>query len=170
MTQQPIRFETLIERYHDEIHSYLWRLLRNDADAQDATQEVFIRAYQAFGRLRPNSNHRAWLYKIATHCACTVLKRRQRHTQHIPFDDSAEHIAAPTPSPPAQTAWNETLASLQRAIAALPLKQQQALILRHIHELEYPEIAQALHCSPASARANVYQALRSLRQTLKDKK
>ena len=53
---------------------------RRDAatDVEDLTQDVFLRAYEAFAALRPNSNHRAWLYKIATHCAYTQL-RRMKH-------------------------------------------------------------------------------------------
>src|SRR5437870_13709994 len=78
------RFDPLIEQHHDEIFAYLWRLLgkerRRDGamDVEDLVQEVFLRAYDSFAGLRPNSNHRAWLYKIATHCAYTQL-RRMKH-------------------------------------------------------------------------------------------
>ena len=75
------RFEPLIEQHHDEIFAYLWRLLgkerRRDGamDVEDLVQEVFLRAYESFAGLRPNSNHRAWLYKIATNCAYTKLRQ-----------------------------------------------------------------------------------------------
>jgi RNA polymerase sigma-70 factor, ECF subfamily len=74
-----LRFEELIERHHDEIFAYLWRLLGKDGrrdgamDAEDLVQDVFLRAYQSYSALRPNSNYRAWLYKIATHCAYTPI-------------------------------------------------------------------------------------------------
>ncbi len=166
MTIQPVRFETLVERHHDEIYSYLWRLTSNPADAEDLAQEVFMRAYQAFDRLRPNSNHRAWLYKIATHCAYTVLKRnRRQNQQNISLDDAHETLDV-HPSLRQQAAVNETLASVRQTIAALPAKQQQAIMLRYVQGMEYAEIAQVLNCSPDSARANVYQALRRLRREL----
>jgi RNA polymerase sigma-70 factor (ECF subfamily) len=170
-----LRFETLIERYHDELYGYLWRLLdgagQADAtvDAQDLTQEVFLRAYKAFERLRPDSNYRAWLYKIATHCAYTALKRSQRQTgNNVPLLDDVhgDGITDADQLPDQAVAFNETLASARQAIAALPTKQRAALVLRHVQGLDYAEIAQALGCSEDSARANVYQALRRLRREL----
>jgi RNA polymerase sigma-70 factor (ECF subfamily) len=168
------RFETLIERYHDEIYSYLWRLMNgaeraDDAvEAQDLTQEVFLRAYRAFGRLRRDSNYRAWLYKIATNCAYTALKRGQRQAQRsVPLDDQFRQIpTSAEQSPDQRVILAEGLAALREAIAALPPKQQAAVVLRHVQGLSYPEIAQALDCSKDSARANVYQGLRRLRREL----
>ncbi len=163
-----MRFETLIERYHGEIHSYLWRMLAGgSADgaiaADDLTQEVFLRAYRGYARLRANSNHRAWLYKIATNCACTALKRGQRRAQHhTPLLDEL-HAASGGQSPPQQAIHAETLAAVRAAIDGLPPRQRAALLLRYVQGLGYAEIAQALDCSQDSARANVYQAVRRLR-------
>lgn len=174
MTRPPVRFETLIERYHDEIYRYLWRLF-NSADwsdsaveAQDLTQEVFLRAFQAFARLRRDSNHRAWLFKIATNCAYTALKRGQRRALHNrPLYDEVDGIPAATcQSPDHQIIVDEALESARRFISALPPKQRAAVVLRHVQGLGYPEIAQALGCSEDSARANVYQGLRRLRNEL----
>lgn len=167
MTTTPPRFEILIERHHDEIYSYLWRLLHGTGglggatDAQDLTQEVFLRAYRAFGRLRPDSNYRAWLYKIATNCAYTALKRGQRDGASLP-----DNIADAAPLPHQQVIHNETLATVQQAIEGLPPKQHAALVMRYLQGLKYAEVAQALDCSEDSARANVYQAIRRLRREL----
>ena len=173
MVAPPPRFETLIESYHDEIYSYIWRLLDSatnvdgTVEAQDVTQEVFMRAYRTFARLRPDSNHRAWLYKIATHCTYTALRRGQRRVQHsAPLEDEHEDLADPDPLPDQQAAQHETLATIRRIIAALPAKQQAAVVLRHVQGLDYAEIAEALECSEDSARANVYQAVRRLRREL----
>ncbi|MBU0492551.1 MAG: RNA polymerase sigma factor [Chloroflexi bacterium] len=176
MVTSPMRFETLMARHHDEIYGYLWRVLRSagraDAavEAQDLTQDVFLRAYQAFGRLRPDSNHRAWLYKIATNCAYTALKQGQRRSaRSVPLGDEVQQVPAPAgQSPEHQLDRSEELAVVRRAIVALPPKQQMAVVLRHVQGLDYAAVAQALNCSEDSARANVYQALRRLRQTLAD--
>jgi RNA polymerase sigma-70 factor, ECF subfamily len=173
MVSPPLRFETLIESYHDEIYSYVWRLLDSatnadsTVEAQDVTQEVFMRAYRTFERLRPDSNHRAWLYKIATHCTYTALKRGQRQARHsVPLEDEHEDFADTDPLPDRLAAQHETLAMIRRIIAALPAKQQAAVVLRHVQGLDYAEIAKALECSEDSARANVYQAVRRLRREL----
>src|SRR6516162_882337 len=84
-----LRFEELIERHHDEIFTYLWRLLGKDGlrdramDVEDLVQDVFLRAYESFATLRPNSNYRAWLYKIATHCAYTQLRRTKHRRDKL---------------------------------------------------------------------------------------
>jgi RNA polymerase sigma-70 factor (ECF subfamily) len=174
MTSSPGRFETLIERYHDEIYSYLWRLLNSAGgadsavDAEDLTQEVFLRAYQAFERLRPDSNHRAWLYKIATNYTYTTLKRGQRQAGYsIPLLDETHQAPADAgQSPDRRAVLDETWATVRQAIIGLPTKQRTALILRHVQGLDYAEIALALGCSEDSARANVYQAVRRLRREL----
>ena len=173
MASIPVRFETLIESYHDEIYSYVWRLLDSatnvdsTVEAQDVTQEVFMRAYKSFERLRPNSNHRAWLYKIATHCTYTALKRGRRRAQHsVPLEGEHEDLADADPLPDGLAAQHETLAMIRRSIACLPAKQKMAVMLRHVQGLDYAEIAEALECSEDSARANVYQAVRRLKREL----
>lgn len=170
MTSTP-RFEALIERYHDEIYTYLWRLLGGNADeAEDLTQETFLRAYQAFSRLRPNSNYRAWLYKIATNSAYSAFRRwkREREAGYSDFADVEEYEA---PDDAVErlddlVIQQETLEAIKEAINALPPKQRTAVLLRYLQGLDYSEIAQVLDCSEDSARANVYQALRRLRQAV----
>lgn len=170
------RFETLIERHHDEIYTYLWRLLDGAArvdcatDAHDLTQEVFLRAYRAYPRLRAGSNPRAWLYKIATNCAYTLLKRsRNRPVDALPLLDEAGDLAADDPSLDDLASLGESIEALHDAVMALPPRQQAALLLRYEQGLAYAEVADALGCSEDSARANVYQAIRRLRSLLSNK-
>lgn len=169
MPEPVLRFEDAIERYHAEIHRYVWRLLEATAsrdpvqDAADVVQQAFERAYRAFPRLRPHSNVRAWLYKIATNCTYTVIKKQQPDA-HI--DDIEDSLASSAPLPDQEIAGNDTREVLHRHIAALPPNQQAALVMRHLHGLEYAEIAEALNCSEDSARANVSHAPRRLRLEL----
>ncbi len=173
MTRSPVRFESLIERHHDEIYRYVWRLLHTagpsdpSLEAQDLTQEVFLRAFKNFPRLRRDSNHRAWLYKIATHCTYTAFRQsRRRAVRTAPLDRLERLPSDPNQSPEHQFGLSQSLASLGRAITHLPPKQKAAVVLRHLQGLEYAEIAQTLDCSADSARANVYQGLQKLRAKL----
>ena len=160
-----MRFETLIELYHDEIYHYLWQMLRGTSlDAQDFTQEAFMRAYQAYGRLRPDSNHRAWLYKIATNCAYTSLRKNNRE---VVLEDGSL-LADSSPSPDEVAAQNELLQAAHEIIKTLPLKQRSAVVMRHLQGFDYDEIAQALECSEESARAHVSLAVRRLRRELQE--
>jgi RNA polymerase sigma-70 factor (ECF subfamily) len=165
-----LRFEELIERHHDEIFAYLWRLLGNDGrrdaatDVEDLTQDVFLRAYDSFAGLRPNSNHRAWLYKIATHCAYTQLRRIKHRRDKL---SSLKHSAVESETASEISSSRKDMEQRVRALVnELPAKQKACVTLRYLQDLDYPEITQILSCSQESARANVYQAIRHLRLAL----
>ncbi len=164
------RFETLIDEHHAEIHRYLWRGLWSGGhpqpkhDAEDLTQEVFLRAYRAYESLRPNSNPRAWLYRIATNCLRTHWKKNSRAP--VPLDPTHPPEEDIAPGPLERILNGERTRALQRSLSSLPLKQRQAVILRYLDELEYADIADVLDCSQESARANVSYGLRRLREAL----
>jgi RNA polymerase sigma-70 factor (ECF subfamily) len=167
------RFEDLIERHHDEICAYLWRLMGPDGrrdggmDVEDLTQDVFLRAYESFPGLRPNSNHRAWLYKIATHSAYTQLRRIKHRRDKLSFLAHSPMELSKASDDPASGKYPEQ--TVRALVNSLPVKQKACITLRYLQDLDYPQIAQILGCSQESARANVYQAIRHLRQALEEK-
>jgi RNA polymerase sigma-70 factor, ECF subfamily len=166
-----LRFEEMLDRHHDEIFSYLWRLMGNQRrqdgalDVEDLVQEVFLRAYEGFTSLRPNSNQRAWLYKIATNCAYTRLKSLSRRQKAL--ESSIVELAPPTDC----LRYSEGAeCKLWSSVKALPEKQKLCVTLRYIQGFSYPEIAQIAGCSQQAVRANVYQAIRRLRSALTEEK
>jgi RNA polymerase sigma-70 factor, ECF subfamily len=168
-----LRFEQLIERHHDEIFAYLWRLMGKDGrrdgatDVEDIVQDVFLRAYESFSGLRPNSNHRAWLYKIATNCAYSQLRRmKHRRDKLLSLEHSATDQETGTEVSSLHKQMEQTVRNL---VNRLPAKQKTCVTLRYLQDLDYPEIAQVLSCSQESARANVYQAIHRLRIALEKK-
>lgn len=166
-----IRFESLIEAHHQEIYRYLWRMCLSYGDAapasqaDDLTQETFLRAYRAFDRLRPDSNPRAWLYKIATNLAHSELGRRSRRSS-LEVQASEPQTDAAWRSPEHGAIRRERAAQLRTALGALPFKQRSAVTLRYLEGLSYAEIGGVIDCTEDSARANVYQGLQRLRQLL----
>jgi len=157
-------FETLVNAHSAEIFAYLWRMVRDEADAQDCLQEAFLRAYRAYDRLDGRANQRAWLYRIATNVALTHLKRRGREAaRRLPL---VPDLLADDPSPGEAAIWRETIEAVFAAVERLPPQQRAALILRKYQALSYTEIAGTLGCSEEAARANVYQAIKKLRSEL----
>ena len=157
-------FETLVEAHSAELFAYVWRMLRDTTEAEDCLQETFLRAYRSFTRLRPDTNHRAWLYKIATNTARTHLKQRGRIAARTL--DLDPDLQSDKSSPVDQVDQRQLIKAVARAVEALPDQQRAALIMRKYQELSYAEIAAALDCTEDSARANVYQALKKLRAQL----
>ncbi len=156
-----MEFEALVEAHSGEIFAYLWRMLRDTADAEDCLQETFLRAYRSFSRVKAGSNYRAWLYKIATNTAHTHAKQRGRiNARTIDLDPD---LKSDRSSPLEHVERRETIEQVTRAVEALPHQQRAALIMRQYQELGYDDIAAALDCTEEAARANVYQALKKLR-------
>ncbi|MBX3005862.1 MAG: RNA polymerase sigma factor [Anaerolineales bacterium] len=153
-------FETLVDAYGGELFGYLWRLLGDEAEAEDCLQDAYLRAYKAYERTAPD-NLRAWLYKIATNTARTRLQRNGRHAArqtelHEEHASGEAHVET-------QVLQRISAAAVRAAVGGLPPQQQAALLLRKYQGLEYAEVAVALGCSEQAARAHVYQALKKLR-------
>lgn len=160
---ESLKFEDLIECHHGEIFAYILRMTRDRGEAEDLCQETFLRAYRAYGRLNGGANHRAWLYKIATNTTLNHIRRQKTGRRVI--DTLRTGSLSSTPDDYAEQAGNkELLGRVQRAIDELPEKQRLALSQRKLGGLSYAEIADSLECSEDAARANVYQAIRKLRE------
>jgi RNA polymerase sigma-70 factor (ECF subfamily) len=164
---RPLCFDELLERYQNEIYRYSVQLTRNVTDADDLYQETMLKAYRAFGRLGPDSNYRAWLYRIATN---TFLSQKRKDKRERPLDPVLDdHLAVTNPDQPAAMDARNLLAEVEQFVQNLPEKQRLALILRKYHELDYACIAETLNSSEEAARANVYEALRKLRTCFGDR-
>jgi len=165
-------FDALVNAHSAAIFAYLWRLLRDHADAEDCLQDTFLRAYRAYGRLgqaangRGHTNPRAWLYRIATNVARTRLKQRGREAVRTAALDP--ELVAAGPGPAEQASQDNLLAAVAAAVDALPHHQRAALILRQYQGLGYDQVAAVLQCSSEAARANVYQAMKKLKAVIGD--
>jgi RNA polymerase sigma-70 factor (ECF subfamily) len=164
MPASPRQFADVVERHRPEILRYLVRLLGDVEDARDACQEAMLRAHVAFPRLRPDSNPRAWLFRIATNAARNTGRSRTRRARRT-ADVELDGLPAAAVASPEQ---REDLRRVARAVDALPPRQRAALMLRRFHGLAYAEIAASVGGTETAARANVYQAVRKLRAVLED--
>lgn len=163
MAHKP-EFAELVSRHGHEIFAYLWRLLGDNDLADDCLQDVFLRAFKAYGRLDANANTRAWLYKIATNTAYSLRKREARIASKQVGLDLNTVDDGNTPDDRYEQA--EKLERVAQAVMALPPMQRAAIILRKYETLSYAEIASILESSESAARANVYQGMKSLRAKL----
>jgi RNA polymerase sigma factor (sigma-70 family) len=158
-------FEAVVAMHHAEIYRYLVRVTRRPSDADDLSQETFLRAYRAHAALPPGSNVRAWLFTIATNLCRNHWRseaRRRRAQEAMTYRAEREEAAGPE----GEAVVDQANGRLAEIVIALPLKQRLAFIMRKIHELDYDAIGQSLECSGESARAHVFQALRKIRRGL----
>jgi RNA polymerase sigma-70 factor (ECF subfamily) len=158
-------FEAIVMAHHTEIHRYLVRVTTRGSEADDLSQETFLRAYRAWDQAPRDGNTRAWLYTIATNVYRNhVRSERRRKSAHA----TVEVVRRETDldDPEAETLAGEMRTLTEGAIRSLPLKQRLAFTLRKLEDLDYETIASTLECSPETARAHVFQAMRKVRATL----
>jgi RNA polymerase sigma-70 factor (ECF subfamily) len=158
-------FEGFVTTHHGEIFRYLRRVSARATEADDLSQETFLRAYRAWAALPDDANVRAWLFAIATNVFRNHLRsERRRRTAHDTVRATRREIDFGGPEEEAMAGEIRTLT--EAAIDRLPLKQRLAFTLRKLHELDYDVIGQSLDCSADTARAHVFQALKKIRTTL----
>ncbi len=154
--------EQLFALHHGEIYSYLCRMLSDDELAADLAQETFVKAYRAFDTLLEPSRARAWLYQIASRTALDELRRR-KIVRFIPWTGESRGPASSAEDVVLQLRLS---GEMERALARVPERQRNALILAEVHELSGLELAAALGVSHVAARALLTRARESLRQAL----
>ena len=160
-------FEAVVAAHHGEIHRYLARVTARGSDADDLSQETFLRAFRAHRSLPEDANVRAWLFAIATNL-CRNHFRAETRRRRAMAAASRDGQVADSHWPEGEALLKETSARVERVISSLPLKQRLAFTMRKIHELDYDAIGASLECSPESARAHVFQALKKIRRGLDD--
>jgi RNA polymerase sigma-70 factor (ECF subfamily) len=158
-------FETIMTAHHAEIHRYLARVTARPSDADDLSQETFLRAYRAWRGLPADANRRAWLFTIATNLCKNHFRGESRRRRALAAAvHETPHEAASWPE--SEALAREAHACVERAVAALPFKQRLAFVMRKMHGLDYDAIGAGLDCSGESARAHVFQALKKIRRAL----
>lgn len=158
-------FEAVVSAHHGEIYRYLQRVIGRTGDADDISQETFLRAFRAYGSLPGDANVRAWLFSIATNLAKNHFRSETRRRRAY-GEVRASMRETVDPAPEAELASRQTGALVEGIVQRLPPKQRLAFTQRKIHGLDYEAIGRSLDCSAESARAHVFQALRKIRQVL----
>lgn len=144
--------EAIVRRHQAGVYRVALRMLGSRADAQDVTQETFVRAWRSLGRFRGDSAVSTWLYRIVTRRCLDVIATR-RTTEYL--DDDLQ-TSATDPSESAEQ--RERLQAVTRAIAMLPAEQRAALVLREFESLSYQEVADVLGTTVPAVKGRIHRA------------
>jgi RNA polymerase sigma factor (sigma-70 family) len=154
-------FDALFERYVGPLHAYLWRLVGDQALAEDLTQASFLSLVRARGRFRRGARVRPWLYAIATNAARDSLRRtREQLTPNgeLPEPEEAEEAQ------PADAGLQE---AVQRALAQLPESWRLAVVLHRFEGLSLTEIAEVLGTTETAVKLRAHRGYERLRELLR---
>ncbi|WP_081838412.1 sigma-70 family RNA polymerase sigma factor [Thermogemmatispora carboxidivorans] len=151
-------FSVLVERYKDAVYNLAYRMLGNVTEAEDVTQEAFVRAYMQLASYKPAHKFSTWLLSIASHLAIDQFRRRRflaRSLEEVPF---LEWIIDHGSSPEQSALEGEQHDEIQRYLQRLPAKYRAVIVLRYWYDLSYEEIAGALKLTPALVKARLHRA------------
>ncbi len=160
--------EGLVREHSRLVYRIAYAVLRRHLDAEDATQETFMRVLRYSSKLATVEDPKTWLARIAWRVAVDRSRQRGR-TNEIPLEDPRKPIAevASSDIPADQTVQgSQVSAALERMIAALPEKLRQPLILSTIEEMSPREVAATLGINEAAVRSRVFRARQILREKL----
>lgn len=148
-------FRLLMAKYKEAVYWHIRRLVVSHDDAQDASQETFIRVFRSFHQFKDECSFGAWIYRIATNEALRILERRKG--RQLSLDDPETEMDDLMADEYVDYSDLEAV-KLQKAILSLPTKQQLAFNLRYYDELEYDEIAAITGSTAASVKVNFHIA------------
>jgi RNA polymerase sigma-70 factor (ECF subfamily) len=168
-------FEQVVLYYEQRLFAFALRLSGSYEEAQEITQDAFVRAYHALSGYSVEQVRslalRAWLYQIVLN----VARNRLRKLRHLPTCVSLEQAStdadeelegARAEGPEAHLEARERQRLLQQALLTLPLAYREVIVLRHIEGLSYPELARLLNQPIGTVKARVHRGLAQLRQVL----
>ncbi|RFC49690.1 MAG: RNA polymerase sigma-70 factor [Verrucomicrobia bacterium] len=170
-------FDEMVSRYWDRIYGMVNQLLRNSQDAEEVTQDAFIRAHRGLANFRGDSAFSTWLYQIATNLARNRYWYwwRRKRDKSVSFDapvsaDNATTLAdlipAETETPDDITVTQEFIDRIAQGMEKLSAKHREILTLRNIKNLSYEEIADILAISVGTVKSRIARARESLRSKL----
>jgi RNA polymerase sigma-70 factor (ECF subfamily) len=164
-------FALLLERHRSPVIHFLYRMVQNQAVAEELAQEVFLRVYRARSSYEPTAKFTTWLFRITMHLALNALRdgRMERFQESLDLESgqlAARQVADKAPTVEQDLVYEVKMAEVRRAIQTLPAKQRAAVLMHKYQEMEYSQIARVLSCSESAVKSLLFRAYETLRARL----
>ena len=169
-------FNYLIEKYHRQIVHFMFRMVHNQAVAEELAQEVFLRVYRSRESYRAEAKFTTWLYRIATNLGVNHARdnKHERAAQNVYLDQpDAETGTTPDVADSRSTVEQEMLRdermrAIRQHVMALPERQRNAVLMHKYQEMDYKQIGDVLKLSESATKSLLFRAYQTLRDTLKE--
>lgn len=163
-------FRTLVTRYHPRIFNLIYSLVKDRDEADDLTQEVFIKAFRSLAGFKGQAQVYTWLYRIAVNRCLDWLKNRGRRPEmsleRVEVYRTDEDTLQSPGTADAETEQRELGRALEKALRALSPDYRVALTLREVDGLSYEEIAEVIDCSVGTVKSRLFRARAQLQRML----
>jgi RNA polymerase sigma-70 factor (ECF subfamily) len=161
-------FEQIMIHSQQRVMAMAWRMLGNETDARDASQEIFLRVYKYLRHFKQDQDFFAWLYRITVNVCRDIAKKRQHHRDRFTSFDAAGDEGAFS-GPAEQDNAEQTLIHTEqrdliaRAMATLPVKERASIVLRDIEGLTTDEVARIMKSSSTTVRSQISSARKKIK-------
>jgi RNA polymerase sigma factor (sigma-70 family) len=164
--QQPasrnLAFNQLVRKYQQQVYWHVRKMVIDHADADDLTQDVFVKVWKNLANFRQDAALFTWIYRIATNECLSFLKSKRRKF-FLPLNDVGAALAAKLEADPA-VAGDQIELKLQKAILRLPAKQRLVFNLRYYDEMPYEQMAEVTGTSVGALKASYHHAVRKIEE------
>jgi RNA polymerase sigma-70 factor (ECF subfamily) len=169
-------FDYLIQKYRKPIIHFMYRMVRNQAVAEELAQEVFLRVYRSRETYRAEARFSTWLYRIATNLGVNYARdtRHERAASAVYLDEvdsetgTTPDVADATPGVEAMLLREERLNAIREHVMALPERQRMAVLMHKYEGMDYKQIGEVLKLSESATKSLLFRAYQTLRDKLKD--
>ena len=164
-------FGMLLDKHRSSVIRFLYRMVQNQAVAEELAQEAFLRVYRSRGTYEPTAKFTTWLFRIATHLALNALRDGKNRRLETPIEEEGSEmptrqISDARPSAEQALLRQARLDEIRQAVSGLPDKQRAAVLMHKYQEMEYSQIAKVLNCSESAVKSLLFRAYETLRVRL----
>jgi RNA polymerase sigma-70 factor (ECF subfamily) len=169
-------FDYLIEKYRKPILHFMFRMVHNQAIAEELAQEVFLRVYRSRHTYRAEARFTTWLYRIATNLGVNHARdtKHERAAQNVYLDEpdsetgTTPDVADQTPTVEEDLLRQERLKAIREHVMALPERQRNAVLMHKYQGMDYKQIGEVLKLSESATKSLLFRAYQTLRERLKE--
>ncbi len=171
-----VAFDFLIQKYRKPIVHFMFRMVRNQAVAEELAQEVFLRVYRSRETYRAEARFSTWLYRIATNLGVNHARdtKQERAASTIYLDETDSEtgttpdLADATPGAESALLRRERMNAIRDVVQSLPDRQRMAVLMHKYEEMDYKQIGDVLKLSESATKSLLFRAYQTLREKLKD--
>ena len=168
-------FAELVDKYKQPVMNFIFRRLRDETEAEDVAQNVFLQVYKSRGRYKQTAKFSTWIFTIAHNLSLNELRRRSRHPAESLEETHTENEEQPPRqiedksqvAAPDNVLHGELAQKIEEALDELPENQRSAVLLCRQEDLSYEQIAKILRCSLSATKSLIHRGRETLKEKLK---
>lgn len=160
-------FQFLVDRYKHMVFTLAMKMLKNNEEAEEVAQDVFLKVYQALDNFKGDSKFSTWIYKIAYYRSLDYIKKQKRHLLTSSIDDEVEYHLPSVESTLAQFEGEERKKTIRKAISNLPENDALVITLHYLEEMSLKEISDIMDLSVNTLKVRLFRSRKRLAALLK---